>query len=239
MTPIDISLISRKVASRSKVRRIYLISEGILTEPSFLKSVLTDSPYLDNQLDMDFYATERSGKEFGINTIQGMVDLAYANIINNSNRFSKKKDKVIIFFDLDIYQETAEEIKRIVNAHKKYIIFVFVNPAIELFLLLCKENSYEEIIEPHVKEILKNEKVPATGRRYIYQLLIDSIGKDPKDADTNFKYYSDGLEHAIRQEKLYLSKIIKDPHKFLISNFGSVIESIKEGNIDNIEYTIL
>ena len=240
MPPISLIQIVREIEYRETKRKLFLLSEGTLTEPSFLESILSGSPYFSSNRNVEFYKTERSGREHGINTLNGMIDIAYRNIINKKDiGFRKKKDKVVIFFDLDIYHDSINEVKQLINEHKKYIIFVFVNPAIELFLLLCKENSYEQLVQPHIKEILENNKTSETGNRYIYQLVIDSIGIDPKDPDADFSVFSNGLQNAINQEKIYLSKKLVDPNANLISNFGTVIEKIKNGEFDNIDYSIL
>ena len=70
-------------------------------------------------------------------------------------------------------------------------------------------------------------------------MVIDSIGIDPKDPDADFSVFSNGLQNAINQEKIYLSKKLVDPNANLISNFGTVIEKIKNGEFDNIDYSIL
>lgn len=239
LVPIDLRLIDRGIPTKAKVRKLFLLSEGTLTEPSFLKTILSRSDYLKSKDDVEFYEVERSGREFGKNTLSNMIDIAYQSIIDKKSvRFKKKRDKVIIFFDLDIYHESLEQIKQMVETHKKHIVFVFTNPAVELFLLLCKKNSYEEIIEPEIDKILKNEKNETTGNRYIHQLVIDKMGVDPKNNESDFSVFSSGLENGILQEKLYMSKRLTNLNKNLISNFGEVIESIKNGEIDNIKYTI-
>lgn len=238
--PINLNLVERVTSIKKKRRKLFLLSEGTLTEPYFLQSVLTASPYLNEQDGIDFYITERSDNDFGVNTLTGMVSLAYLNIINKKDvRFRKNLDKVVIFFDLDIYRDSIEEVLNIIKTNREHFIFVFTNPAIELFLLLCKTNSYEQIIEPRIKEILKNEKDPITNRRYIHQLLIDSLGVDPKNRSTDFTVFSSGLETAIQQEKMFLSKKLVNLSNNLISNFGNVLEHIKNGDIDNIEYSII
>jgi len=240
MPPISLTQIVRQAEYRETRRKCYLLSEGTLTEPSFLDAILSGSPYFDSNKSVEFYKTERSGKEFGINTLKGMIDIAHKNIINNKNiGFRKKKDKVIIFFDLDVYHSSISNIKRLIEANKKYIIFIFVNPAIELFLLLCKANSYEELIATNLAKILKNERDPKTGNRFIHQLVIDHIGVDPKDSNADFSIFANGLQNAINQEKMYLSKKLVNPNSNLISNFGVVIEKIKNGELDDIDYSVL
>ena len=236
--PINLSTLTRNTIEKPLSRRLYLLSEGTLTEPSFLISLITRSDYMNYNDSVRFYPVERDGSEFGINSLRGMVDIAKKHIINKEKRFSKKRDKVIIFFDLDIYHESIEDVKRIIEENKKYIIFVFTNPAIELFLLLCVEGSYEKIIMPKIENILKNEK-NEFGRRYIHQLLIDCTSVDPKDRSADFDFFSSKIDVAIRQEKLYISSTLSNPDKYLISNFGRVLERIRNNDFSPIDYAIL
>lgn len=233
--PINLRLIERNQPTREKNKRIYLLCEGTLTEPSFLHAILTNSDYFMDVDNVNFYSTIRDGREFGINRIDGMIRIAYDNIIDNPLKFSKKKDKVIIFFDLDIYHDSYDTIKNLIEEHQKYIIFVFTNPAIELFLLLCKEDSYETIIAPHKNAILAN-RFSDSGRRYIHQLVNNTFKKDPKKRTTNFEIFAKNLGIAIKQEKDYIPQVLVDPTKNLISNFGKVLEKIKNNDIDNIDY---
>lgn len=238
--PVNLKEITRNVEVRDKYRRLYLLSEGTLTEPEVLNSILTRSPYLLENDSTRFYEVERSGKDFGRNTLKAMIDIAYENVINDKEKFSKKRDKVIIFFDLDVYHESYEEVKKLIDQHKKYIIFVFTNPAVELFLLLCKDGAYENIIVPNITNILKNEKNNSTNRRFIHQLVVDTFGVDPKNRDSDFTAFSNGLSVAINQEKMYICQKLSNPENHLISNFGYVLEHIKNIDFNSIEYfTIL
>lgn len=240
MPPINLDIIIRPTATKDTHRKLYLLSEGTLTEPSFLEAIITRSPYMASNDEVGFYKVARSGKEHGINKLQGMVNIAYESVVNNKEtKFRKKKDKVIIFFDLDIYRDRLEEVKRIINDNKKYIIFVFTNPAVELFLLLCKENAYETIVEPNREAILENNWVEGTDRRYIHHLVVEKMGVDPKDSEADFDVFANGLQNAIQQEKIYLSKKLTQLDKNLISNFGMVLERIKENDFDDIDYSIL
>ncbi len=238
--PVNLKEITRSIEVREKYRRLYLLSEGTLTEPEVLNSILTRSPYLLENDSIRFYEVQRSGKDFGRNTLKAMIDIAYESVINNRGIFSKKRDKVIIFFDLDVYHENYEEVKKLINEHRKYIIFVFTNPAVELFLLLCKNDAYENIVMPNIESILRNEKNKATDRRFIHQLVVDTFGVDPKIRDNDFTIFSNGLNTAINQEKMYISQKLSNPENHLISNFGYVFEHIKNNDFNNIEYfTIL
>ena len=64
-------------------------------------------------------------------------------------------------------------------------------------------------------------------------------GVDPKDSEADFDVFANGLQNAIQQEKIYLSKKLTQLDKNLISSFGMVLERIKENDFDDINYSIL
>ena len=64
-------------------------------------------------------------------------------------------------------------------------------------------------------------------------------GVDPKDSEADFDVFANGLQNAIQQEKIYLSKKLTQLDKNLFSSFGMVLESIKENDFDDINYSIL
>lgn len=234
--PVNLSLLERGVKEKEFSRRLYLLSEGTLTEPQFLEKLITGSPYFKNNTNLRFYRVERSGNDFGINKLSGMIDLAKKTIISDSKKFTKSRDKILVFFDLDIYHNSINKIKKIIEQNRNYFIFIFTNPAIELFLLLCKENSYEECVRKNLDKILENDYNKNTHRRFIHQLVVDNFQIDPKKSDSDFSAFSNGLSFAINQEKMYMEQKLINVNERLISNFGYILEKIKNNNFEEIEY---
>ena len=72
--------------------------------------------------------------------------------------FDKERDKMIIVFDGDIFEEKVLDYDELVAEGEKNNILAVSNPAFELFLLLHYENSYEDDIEPNAEQIIQNEK---------------------------------------------------------------------------------
>ena len=99
MPPISLVQIVREIEYRETKRKLYLLSEGTLTEPSFLESILSGSPYFSSNMNVEFYKTERSGREHGINTLKGMIDIAHTTIILHffAKWYDKKKQKLRFF----------------------------------------------------------------------------------------------------------------------------------------------
>ena len=209
MPPLNLKRIHRETQERPDARRLFLLCEGTNTEPGFLEKVLTNADYIKNPA-VTFVKVNKTGHEFGINDINGLICLANKIMEDKNNHFSKRKDKVVIIFDLDRYgKKKQEEIKRIIEQNKKKnIIFVYTNPAVELFLLLCtSQDAYEKYVEPNVEEILKNGLVKSTdgkSRRYIADLFYKVTGQDSKVSTADFNLLANNVQHGINQEK-YIS----------------------------------
>ena len=77
---------------------------------------------------------------------------------NQEIAFDKERDKMIIVFDADIFEEKVQDYDKLVASGEKDNILAVTNPAFELFLLLHFENSYEQDILPNEEAIIKNGK---------------------------------------------------------------------------------
>ena len=85
---------------------------------------------------------------------------------NQEIAFDKERDKMIIVFDADIFEEKVQDYDKLVASGEKDNILAVTNPAFELFLLLHFENSYEQDILPNEEAIIKN------GKKEIRRLFI-------------------------------------------------------------------
>ena len=244
MPPISLLNIQRKIAEREDARKIFILSEGANTEPRFIEKILTNAKYIKND-SLTFKMVSKTENDKGVTDLKGLIELAQLVIKNKSNGFKKKTDKIMLIFDLDVYSSgmKMEQVKALIDHHKDNIIFVFTNPAIELFLLLCySPDCYEKTIAPNIEKILANEWVTSSDgirRRFLADLFFKTTGIDSKTASTDFTSFSDHIQDGINQEAMYLSRCLADPKKKLISNFGLVIDAIKADKMDQIEYRII
>ena len=244
MPPINLLKIKRTVDERPDARKIFVLSEGTNTEPGFIEKILTNSGYgLGGEYS--FIKVEKTGNDRGVTSLEGLIRLANLIIADKRHGFNKRKDKILLLFDLDVYGKgrKMEEIKRLIDANKKHIIFAYTNPAIELFLLLClSADAYETHIAPKRQKILLNEWVTSKDdkkRRYIADLFFALSGIDSKKGSTNFATLAKNIQHAVNQERMYLQSKLGNPREHLISNLGYVLEHMKERKIDAIEYLLL
>lgn len=231
----------RPVSILPDARKVFVLCEGTNTEPAFLEKILNNSSIGLNG-SINFIGVEKTGNDKGVTDLNGLIRLANQVIGDKQNHFDKKMDKVLLFFDLDVYaaKNSISEIKALIEANKKHIIFAYTNPAIELFLCLCiKPNAYETIIQPKCSEILQNGYVPCTdgeNRRCIASLFYEATLVDSKKGTADFTPFAQNVQHAINQEKINLSAKLVDPKKSLISNVGRVLEMIQDDKADEIEY---
>ena len=169
-----------------------------------------------------------------------MLELAICDI-RSTKGFRKGYDKIIIFFDLDVYRENVGLVRSLIHDYeKKDVVFVYTNPAIELFLLLTLPNSFETLTQEEKEGILKNDWVDCGGERvrFVHKLLIEKSQVNPKHKGYDVSAFSKGFHHAINQENLYLSTKLEDLERKLISNFGDVFSKIEANDFEHFEYDL-
>lgn len=131
-------------------------------------------------------------------------------------------------FDLDIYENDNEEFQKIIyDTNKKGYMLAVTNPSFELFLLLHKENSLNDIIIPNEQNIVKNEWVGKNKnrKRFINDLFYKTFNFDPKSSD-KVKAFVEDVAIAISQEQR-INNDYTNSHNRLTSNIGKTIEKIK------------
>lgn len=72
---------------------------------------------------------------------------------------------MIIVFDADVFETIRNDYNEVLALSSDTDILAVTNPSFELFLLLHKENSFDEIIQPNYNEIIGNDWVGNGARR--------------------------------------------------------------------------
>lgn len=163
-----------------------------------------------------------------------MIEFAENQKENSEIAFDKERDKMIVVFDGDIFEEKVPDYDELVAEGEKNNILAVSNPAFELFLLLHYENSYADDIEPNVEQIIKNEK--DGHQTFIYKLLLARTGINPKK-NAAIGELAENIGIAIEQEK----KINEDIHQCkgqITCNIGRIIDEIRkdDGRKEKIIY---
>lgn len=209
-------------------RKYYFICEGQNTEKYYFKRLIDLRKQLNISPFIDIIFLEKTGKDIGSSNPKSLIALADDFIKKNKNKFDVNFDKIILVFDLDIYENDNEEFQKIIyDTNKKGYMLAVTNPSFELFLLLHKENSLNDIIIPNEQNIVKNEWVGKNKnrKRFINDLFYKTFNFDPKSSD-KVKAFVEDVAIAISQEQR-INNDYTNSHNRLTSNIGKTIEKIK------------
>jgi len=209
-------------------RKYYFICEGQNTEKYYFKRLIDLRKQLNISPFIDIIFLEKTGKDIGSSSPKSLIALADDFIKKNKNKFDVNFDKIILVFDLDIYENDNEEFQKIIyDTNKKGYMLAVTNPSFELFLLLHKENSLNDIIIPNEQNIVKNEWVGKNKnrKRFINDLFYKTFNFDPKSSD-KVKAFVEDVAIAISQEQR-INNDYTNSHNRLTSNIGKTIEKIK------------
>ena len=172
---------------------------------------------------IDIRLLEKTEGDRDISFPRRLIKFAENQKENPEIAFDKERDKMIVVFDGDIFEEKVLDYDELVAEGEKKNILAVSNPAFELFLLLHYENSYEDDIEPKAEQIIQNEK--DGHQTFIYKLLLARTGINPKK-NAAIGELAKNIEIAIEQEK----KINEDIHQCkgqITCNIGRIIDEIR------------
>ena len=172
---------------------------------------------------IDIRLLEKTEGDRDISFPRRLIEFAENQKENPEIAFDKERDKMIVVFDGDIFEEKVLDYDELVAEGEKKNILAVSNPAFELFLLLHYENSYEDDIEPNAEQIIQNEK--DGHQTFIYKLLLARTGINPKK-NSAIGELAKNIEIAIKQEK----KINEDIHQCkgqITCNIGRIIDDIR------------
>ncbi|PWJ47806.1 RloB family protein [Faecalicatena contorta] len=204
-------------------RKYFFICEGANTETWYFRRLIDIRKSLNIHPLIDIRLLEKTESDRDISYPKKLIAFAEKQKDNQDIAFDKERDKMIIVFDADIFEEKVQDYDELITAGEKDNILAVTNPAFELFLLLHFENAYEQDILPNEEAIIKNEK--EGNQTFIYKLLLQRTGINSKK-NSQISKLAEKVETAILQEK----KINQDIHCCqgkITCNIGAVIESIR------------
>lgn len=191
----------RKVESLEIIepkKKYYIFVEGQKTEAYYMKGFVNN--YASNIEELiEIKYEEKTGNDKGISNPKDLVEYAKKELVNTT--YDKDTDKVIIVFDADIYKGKDREYQDILKLIRDNGFIPAVSyPSFELFLLLHKDNSYEEIIKSNIAEILENKNV-SKDKKFLYKLCNDTYGFDVKSKG-KVKEIAGNFDIALIQENM-------------------------------------
>lgn len=204
-------------------RKYFFICEGANTETWYFRKLIDIRKFLNIHPLIDIRLLEKTEEDKDISFPRKLIDFAENQKKNPEISFDEERDKMVIVFDADIFEEKVQDYDVVLALGEENNILAVSNPAFELFLLLHFEHAYEEDIKPNEEEIIKNQKVG--NQTFIYKLLLARTGINPKK-NSEIGELAKKVDVAIEQEK----KINEDIHACkgkVTCNIGKIIEEIR------------
>lgn len=146
------------------------------------------------------------------------------NGIDERYPYEKDLDEIVFVFDCDIYRDDENKFRKIVKKMGKIGSIGVTFPSFELFLLLHRDNAFDEYIKPNKEKLFNNKKV-SKKKREIDRLFSEKYGFNPKKNEKKTRELAESFDLAVKNEEL----LNQDNHKcltHLTSNVGLLINSI-------------
>ena len=213
---------SDQVEQMEPFRKYFFICEGANTETFYFRRLIDLRKQLGIHPLIDIRLWEKTDEDRNLSFAKKLVAFAEKQKKNSDNDFDYERDKMVIVFDGDIFEEKVQGYDELISQIEKTDIAGVTNPGFELFLLLHIEGSYEEWIEDHEAEYLSMDE---DGKySHAYNVLRELTGMNAKK-NPEIGNLADNILIAISQEK----KINQDIHELkgkVSSNVGKIIEDI-------------
>lgn len=203
-------------------RKYFFICEGANTETFYFKRLIDLRKELGIHPLIDICLWEKTDEDKNLSFAKNLVVFAEKQKFVPDNDFDPDRDKMVIVFDGDIFEEKVQGYEELIAQIEKTDIAAVSNPGFELFLILHIDGGYEHKIKGHESEYLTMDEKGSYS--YAYNVLLELTGMNAKK---NWKIgnLADNVLTAIEQEK----KINQDIHEIkgkVSSNIGKIIETI-------------
>ncbi len=203
-------------------RKYFFICEGANTETFYFKRLIDLRKQLGIHPLIDIRLWEKTDADRDISFAKNLVDFAEKQKQNPDNDFDSDRDKMIIVFDGDIFEEKVQGYEELIASIEENDIAAVTNPGFELFLILHIEGSYEKNIKNHEAEFLRIDEKGKYG--HAYNTLLELTGMNAK-TNSRIGELADNVSIAITQEKMINQNIHQLKGK-VSSNVGKIIEDI-------------
>ena len=213
---------SDRVEQIEPFRKYFFICEGANTETFYFRRLIDLRKQLGIHPLIDIRLWEKTDEDRNLSFAKNLVSFAEKQKQNPENEFDYERDKMVIVFDGDIFEEKVQGYEELITQIENTDIAGVTNPSFELFLLLHIPGSYEEWIKGHEMDFLSRDE---DGKySYAYNVLRDLTGMNAKK-NTEIGKLADSVLIAISQEK----KVNQDIHDLkgkVSSNLGKILEAI-------------
>jgi hypothetical protein len=203
-------------------RKYFFICEGANTETFYFKKLIDLRKELGIHPMIDLRLWEKTEEHKNMSFPKNLVDFAKRQKDISENGFDIERDKMIIVFDGDIFEEKVQGYDELLKSIEETDIAAVSNPSFELFLLLHIENSYDDYIKGYEKEFLTMDE--KNSYSYAYKKLHDVTGMNAKK-NADIGNLAKNVTVSIEQEKL-INEDIHDIRGKVSCNLGKIIEAI-------------
>jgi hypothetical protein len=203
-------------------RKYIFICEGANTETFYFKRLIDLRKQLGIHPLIDIRLWEKTDEDRNLSFAKNLADFAESQKNIPDNDFDPDRDKMVIVFDGDIFEEKVHGYDELITSIEEKDIAAVTNPGFELFLILHVDGSFEKYIKGHEAEFLS---VDEKGKySHAYNILHELTGMNAK-TNPRIGELADNVLIAITQEK----QINQDIHQLkgnVSSNIGKIIEDI-------------
>lgn len=203
-------------------RKYFFICEGANTETFYFKRLIDLRKELGIHPLIDIRLWEKTDEDKNLSFAKNLVVFAEKQKTIPDNDFDPERDKMVIVFDGDIFEEKVQGYDELIAQIEKTDIAAVSNPGFELYLLLHIDGGYEQRIKGHEQEYLTMDEKGSYS--YAYNVLLELTGMNAKK-NGKIGNLADNVLMAIEQEK----KINQDIHDIkgkVSCNIGKIIETI-------------
>ena len=205
-------------------RKYLFICEGENTEVWYFHHLIEIRKELGINPLIDIQLLERTEEDKTNSNPRKLIEYANAIIRTPSKfNFDANRDKIVLVFDADIYQEREELYLQILNDAKEFMLAIS-NPCFELFLLLHVKDSYLKHIKENKTKIEQNQKI-SKSKRFIGNIFSEVTGMNSKKNKLIGHLASD-VKIAIDQETRFINQDLIKGFQELTSTTGLVIQQI-------------
>ncbi len=203
-------------------RKYYFICEGKNTETFYFEKLIDLRKELGIHPQINICLCEKTGEDMNLSFPKQLAQFAEKQKRLPEIDFDLERDKMVVVFDGDIFEEKVSGYNELVESIERNDIAAVTNPGFELFLLLHVEDSYEMYIKNRESDFLKKEE----NGKYSHAIVVfrEATGMNPK---TNSKVgeLAKNVKVAIAQEKM-INQDIRNIKGVVSSNVGKIIEEI-------------
>lgn len=203
-------------------RKYVFICEGANTETFYFRKLIDLRKELGIHPLIDIRLWEKTGAHKDISFAKNLFSFALEQKNIEDNEFDTERDKMVVVFDADIFEEKVEGYDELIKQIEESDIAAVTNPSFELFLLLHLDGSYEKYVFGHEAEFLMKDDKGSYS--YAYKVLHDATGMNAK-RNPLIGNLAENVLCAISQEK-NINQDIHNCKGVLTSNIGLIIESI-------------